>query len=311
MSTELNRPDRVARDVPGVVDTIGLAFGLLNRRPYLIWVVILVDILLWSGIEIRADRWTGSNRLPTSLATELESIGAIDMAAMLMPTLFDTLAVRGAETGSFVSVRSGVEGAGGTLILIGSMFAALLFAFLHLTVMTRMVRGERTTMSDVIRQPVVASSKMLAAMALTVALVLFLMSPFAAVSLGLEALGVPSTGLIVWSGIILSGWFGLFFIFSGAGFAGGQSGITAVMRSSYRVVLRNVLGLLGLILIILLIRLGLPFALVPFVESNWSIPFAIVVNAYVAAGLTASFVLFYQFRAHLIEPEAVIESPTK
>lgn len=310
MSSESRPVERVAREVPGVVDTIGLAFGLLNRRPYLVWVVALADVLLWSGIDIRFRQWADFDWLPQSIASDMGSIGLTTVAASLMPTLFDTLAIRGTETGSFLESIRHVDGVAGTFLLVSAVVLSVLIAMLNLVVMTRLVRDEPVTVNDIVRLPIVTTCKMFGSIVLVILLILFLMSPFVGVGLGLEKLGVLANALIVWAGILLGGWLGMFFIFTGAGLVSGEMGIKSALQRSYQVVLQNILGLLGLMLIVLLIRLGLPFALSPFVESNWSIPFAIVVNAYVAAGLTASFVLFFQIRAQLLEPVAVSGTPS-
>ncbi|TVR72997.1 MAG: hypothetical protein EA415_08675 [Sphaerobacteraceae bacterium] len=308
MMSERQSPDQVAGKTPGVVDTIGLAFGLLNQRPYLIWVILLVDVALWSNLRLVVHDWPGQNLWQRWASGEAPSIELAGVGAMLTPTLFDTIAVRSSEASFWterVIVISGVAGAGA---IFGFAFVALFVLITNLMIMSKLVRREPILIRDLAIQPIVATLKTTGAMLLGVLLVVFLMIPFLLVGFGLEMAGIEATALIVWAAILLGGWLGLFFLFSGVSLADGESAITKALQRSYRVVQQNFLGLIGLLLIFLLIRLGVPFALSPFVESNWSAPFAIVVNAYLATGLIASLVLFFQLRAQLIEPADITGS---
>jgi hypothetical protein len=295
--------------VPGVVDTIGLAFGVLNRRPYLIWPVLLADSLIWLGGSLTARSWAGDWTRSDLVNWAPDPIELSNVVTALVPTLLDTIAVRSADVAQLYGSEQEVSGWTGGLLFAGTVIVSIVLAIVHLIIVSRLVRNEPIEVSDLIVLPLAATLRCIASLILVAGLVLLLMLPFFGISLGLEFSGVSSATLLFWAALLLSGWMGSFFIFTGVDLARGESKILVAMKRSYQTVLRNFAGLLGLLLIIMFIRLGLPFALTAFVESNWTVPFAVVVNGYIATGLTAAFVLFFQIRSQLLDPDSISGSP--
>ncbi|MEX2425669.1 MAG: hypothetical protein WD401_02800 [Thermomicrobiaceae bacterium] len=297
--SEAGDPEESAGGPTGVIDTIGLGFAVLNRRPYLIWVPVLLDLLIWLGGRVVAIAPMSVVR--TGLDDErriyerTDDIELMSMMSAVVPTFLshpsvDIDAVRvGEQLWSF-------DGFDGLVLALMAFGVAIITATLHLMIVGRLVRdvpvGTRTLLGDCLA----AFFHAVSLIPISLAILLFMMTPVLLVAGGLWIVGVEPVTLIVLSALLLGGWLALFFVFAVPAFALGYRNVLPALRSSYQVVQHHTLAVIGLLAIVLVIHLGTPYALSVFTESIWSVPFAIVVHAYVVTGLLASIMLFFQHR---------------
>lgn len=285
-------------DAGGVIDTIGLGFAVLNRRPYLIWVPVLLDLLIWLGARAVA-RSPLNVVLDSSGSSWLrERTGDVELmnvASAVVPTLssqpsIDLDRVRVDER---FWEFTGVEGLVFTFVALA---VSIIAGSVYLTLIARLVEGAPATSRSFIADCVSTGLRSIGVVAVGAALLLFMMAPVGLVAGGLVFVGVDPVTTIILAALILGGWLGLFLVFAIPAVALGCRELLVALRSSYRVVQHHVLAVVGLLAIALVIRLGTPYALSIFTESTWSVPFAVVVHAYVMTGLLASIMLFFQHR---------------
>src|SRR6185437_11010515 len=83
-----------AEQTPGVIETVGNAFALLNKQPYLIIPPILLDVFLWLGVRLSLRPLTDSiiGWIGTSSSVDSSSIEHIRNAGSSF-NLFELLAV--------------------------------------------------------------------------------------------------------------------------------------------------------------------------------------------------------------------------
>jgi uncharacterized integral membrane protein len=285
----------------GVIDTIGYAFAILNRRPYLIWLPALVDLILWTGLRIPARGLDfgepGTNRVQQLLLDEgLSEIEIVSVATWSIPNLLGQ--AQFADVPAPVSLAAIESGAQSGLFLMG---AAIVFSVLLLAMWTiltgRLVQQRPASDVNVLRETLKTGAQVIVATAYVAALILFMSLPMLLIAGGLLLMDVDPLVLLMLSLLLLSGWLGLFFSFTLPAFALAERRVGTALRSSYQFVQENFLAVLGLLLIILIIRAATPHALSVFAESQWSVPFAIIVNAYVVTGMLAAVLLLYSNRS--------------
>jgi hypothetical protein len=285
----------------GVIETIGLAFGMLNRRPYLIWMLIALDLAFWLGPRITIvdpfksmPFWSRELEWDASIIFErFAEIELLPLLSGLMPTLIDPARISAGpiDLGS-IQIAAGT----GILIVPLVLLASLAVFMTYLTVLGRLVSDRPAKGMSFLRDSLLSARGAAAALIAFIGMIGFMTIPFGVGSIGLWMAGTNPESLLTLAVFILTAWLGLFFLFSFPALALGERHIFGAMRTSYQVVQENFLSVIGLLFVILLIRAGTPHALSVFMESQWSVPFAIVANAYVATGLIASLMLFFQNR---------------
>lgn len=289
-----------ARPEPGVIDTLGLAFGLLNRRPYLIWVLIAFDLLIWTGFRLTINQPFGSfpaglTGLIPEVAERIEQIEFLNAMTWTLPTLLDQARFDAVPAPAVFGEVERAGSIGGLLVFI-AIAGSLLAGMTYLTVVGRLVSDEPAYGAHLFVDSAQAAIRGGGVVLAASGLLILLLAPFGVIGGGLWFIGVDPTVLLGLAALILAAWLALSFVFSLPALALGERNIFSAMRNSYLLVQQNFLAVVALLAIVLLIRAGIPHALSIFTESPWSVPFAIVANAYVATGLIAAILLFFQNR---------------
>ncbi len=284
----------------GIIDTIGLSFGLLNRRPYLIWILIVIDVIAWTGYRLLV---VGAGDSVPELVRNafpggIEGTSTIELVNVLtwpVPNLLSDARLSEAAS-PFPAAAHQFDGPAGVGLVLLMAGIAIFLAAAYLTLVGRLVAELPARGLSFLTDSVRTMYSSIGIVAMLAGLLLFMILPFGAGAVGLLVIGMDPTVLLFLSTLILAVWLGLFFAFSIPALALGERNIFRAMRTSYQLVQGNFLAVVGLILIFLLVRAATPHALSVFLDSQWSIPFAIVVNAYIATGLIAAFMLFFQNR---------------
>jgi hypothetical protein len=313
----MNAPDagRIDREdrYYGVIETVGFAFALLNRRPYLVWLLIVIDVLTWVGVRITlvnpfswlreySDGVPGSSRIERSTEVEL-----LQFVTWPLPTLISEGSAGAMIDGRQITVEANSVLSAAIIAVGVSLMGYLLM--LYLAQVGRIVKDQPVNVSNLARDAFRATWVSLISALSFSGLVSFLALPFIVGGVAASVLGVDSTSLIVVSILIISGWLGMFFVFSFPAAALGVRSPFNALKLSYNLVQHHFLAVVGLFLVTAIIRIGAPQALSVFMDSKWSIPFAIVANAYVATGLAVSILLFFHQRSRHEPPVQIASAP--
>lgn len=317
MSHPEREPEGTDSDSVGVIDTVGQAFGLLNKRPYLIWLPILLDVVIWTGWRVSiveplsgADlRITGAARTAFDVFSDwLAGLELVSLLSSLLPTLLD-----GTGTEPVPELPGGTHheltGEPALIMVALTGLAAFVIGMMYLTMIGRIVINQPAWGFGYIRD-VLATSVRAAGLGMTmIGLVAFLMLPFALIAVVLYLLGIMPWVLLFLVTLVFISWFGLVSFFGIQAIALGEHRVMWAVRSSYQLLTNNLLAVAGLLLIALVIRTGTPVALQVFTDTQWSVPFAIVVNAYIATGLLTAMMLFYHNRSPQFAVGSAVDQP--
>lgn len=296
---------------PGIIDTLGVAFATVNRRPYLVLMPVLIDLYLWLGVGVSAGPlirtftvWLGHQPgVDASAVTTIRNAGQhFDLASLLvvnMPSLLGDLG------------RTAVAGTGPRLWVSGLPWWSILplgavigvvgvgVGMLYLTMVGYLI-AERPASIMLLRNALRNAIRMLGFGVLAVLALLLLVAPALLFGVVLLALGVnvvPVLAILAW----LAAMWGIFLLFFAQdAIVVSEAGPMRAIYLSYNVVRRNAWATAGFIAVYLVISTGTPLALRVFTQTPWAVPAAMLGNAYVSTGLIAASMLFYRDRVRLL-----------
>ncbi len=309
----------------GVIETLGIAFSLLNRRPYLILVLVALDCLQWLGPRISGGelfRLVGNylataGAIPAGQQTTLQGLSADFDLLLLLTTLLPSLvAALGPQTFAVPFQPVVIEPVPliAALSIITLFVVGVVLGMGYWTLLGAVVRGER------LRVAALAQAGLRnAVMMLTYFVILLLglvgiavVASFALAVTTVVGLGAPAlslaTILFLVAGLLF--YLGTFFV-EDAIVLSGVGPFRAVQYSVgiLRVAFWPTFRFIGAVSVI---QLGLPLALRVFTGNVLAIPFALVSYAYVATGLVLASLLFYRERVILVlRSQAVRASQTQ
>lgn len=293
---------------PGLIDTLGNGFALLNRRPYLVWLPIVLDLLLWTGFRvsvIEPSSWLIGrlDAAPAALAevsgilqNVLSETELVHLVSALTPTLMTNLGVANVPR---LDVLTEMATAGniGLLVLLLGVIAMVIIGVSYLTMMGRLVIDRPAWGFGFVRDCLINAWRLAGVVAAVSGFLALLYVPFAVLGAGLNLVGFDVSTALKVVGLMMVLWAIVFFIFSAHAIAVNRAGTFDAMRASYGLVHRHLLSVIALLLMVLVIRIGTPLALQVFTETQWGVPFAIVVNAYVVSGLVTATMLYFRDRS--------------
>ncbi len=312
-------PSRPVRDqtASGVIETLGNAFTIVNRRPYLIGFIVLLDAFLWLGPRLAASDLTASladalaraGALPPEETASLRSLGdgfdLLLLGALFLPSLLTSLGPQSIAL-PFSPVVIRLTAPEALAVAAGAFSVGTIVSMAYWTLLAGVVRGERFHGRRYGRAVVRNTGVLLAYLGLLMLVLLGLgftasLGLLSAAVIGLEAVALQLlTFALLVAGIAF--YFGTFFVedaivMSGAGPFRAIAYSLGIFRVAFGSALRFVFA-------VTIIQLGLPLALRVFVENALAVPFAILSYAYVATGLTVASLLFYRERiVHVLRRE--------
>lgn len=312
-----SQPDE-ANALPGVIDTIGNAFGLLSRRPYLVWLPILLDLFLWLGARLSAnplvnvtEHWLREEALAEdevieAFRTSIEGFNIFNSLGLFTPTFMFNL--YWGATPAAGSANVWIENLPWWAIppLVGVLIAiAVVFGMVYFTTLAYLVRERPISLGSFVGDSIRNTVHMFGFIGVVFGLLMLLLVPMVIFTTILMVAGVdvsPLTAMLL-TMVITWGFVTLFFVRHAIVVT--DSGPLRAIYYSYNVVRSYFWPAIGFIIIYFLVRTGMPVALQIFTQSPWSVPFAIIGHAYVATGLIAAGMLFYRDRAqHLTASKA-------
>jgi hypothetical protein len=301
--------------VPGVIDTLSAGFNLVNRRPWLLAVPVLLDLFLWLGPRLSIAPLIADFLRATASPVDLSAdyVQAIDQARLALTEMGGQLNLTGLLAAGFLGMPSfisitalGIDflpavpiGIELTSLLAAIPVVLLLMvisvwiAALYLASLAQTIREGRVTRATLVTQVWGLGWRLTAWLGLILAIAVFVGFP-ALLALGVAAvfnanLASFFTGL-AWLAVM---WVAVYLFFVVQSVSLGQVGIFRSMWNSVNVVRWNLGSALGMVVMINVIQRGLPMVWEMFATDAWALPVSIVGNAYIGTGLMAASMIFY------------------
>ena len=296
---------------PGVIETIGNAFAILNMRPYILVAPVLLDLCLWLGYQLSLKpltdlliRWL--NSAPNTDATTIDRLEKLGSSSNLFMIL--TVSMPSAMT----RLGSGIVGDGASRArevipawLLGPVILALIVAGIaigtaYLTLLGGLAHGDAFSLRQYARTSVTNSLRFIGFNLLIIGIVLLVLFPLLLLSGLLLAFGIsiiPITTALLVVGFM---WAFVLLYFAQDAIVISNAGPARAIYMSYNVVRTFFWSCLGLIVVSMVIQIGTPLALNVFTRSTWGMPLAFLIRAYVLTGLALAALLFYRDRASAI-----------
>ncbi len=301
--------------VPGVIDTLSAGFNLVNKRPWLLAVPVLLDLFLWWGPRLSIAPLIADFLRVTASPVELgaEYAQAIDQARQTLTLLGGQLNLMGLLAAGFLGVPSllSITALGidflptvpltlqlSSLVVAIPVTLLLLvlsvwIAALYLASLAQTIREGRVAWATLAGQTWGLGWRLTMWLGLILAVAVFVGFP-AMLALGVAAvfnanLASFFTGL-AWLAVM---WVAVYMFFVVQSVSLGQVGVIRSIRNSVGVVRGNLGSALGLVVVVNLIQRGLPMIWEMFATDAWALPVSIVGNAYVGTGLMAATMIFY------------------
>jgi hypothetical protein len=328
----LRAAQEIQNKPPGLVDTLNAGFVALNKRLWIVALPVLLDLLLWRGPHVtplplgqRFLAWYqdalgagGGDLLAPSgqRVDELVQMAEAALASFNMLTLLilniasvpTTTAGRPGDTSLVFEINSEASFAVLVvlLLLLGVLLGSIYFGLVAQQVRDGTVSPRRLAAKV---GPYLASL-------VSLMLILFLGAVLLSVPLVLLAtFGMLLGGVMAQIAIGIIGsviyfvgvWAFLLLFFSVDAVVVSEVGAPRAILNSVLVVGRNFWSSLGFIALIFVIISGMQVIWSNLSYSTWGVVAGILGNAYIASGLVASTMLFYQSRLVKLEENGSIK----
>ncbi len=292
----------------GIIDTISLGYGLVNRRPWLIVLPVMLDLVFWLGPRLSMQPTTEA--LTGFLApqvvendaflAELRAVGAqADLLGLLAVQVPSLIRLLNPDSSPILAQRPvlALTGLLTTLtVALLLLIVGLLLTMLYLTPIAQVVRSGNADPRQMPRLAGRAWLRLLLLMVLLVGAGLLVTVPLSVLVGLLSLVGLnllPLVGTLLLVGAI---WLRVYLFFVIDAIVVSEVGPLRAIQYSIAVVRHNFWSSLGFIVLSYVISLGLARVFELFTQMIIGVPVAIIANAYIASGLAAASMIFYSDR---------------
>lgn len=300
----------------GVVDTLTAGYGVINRRLWVVFIPVVLDLFIWLGprlsVEPMMEEALASPRLVAALAAgnsdSAENVRAAlrtagkesNLAAFLSVSLAGVPTIMGGpgrSQGQAVPLDSGpvVLGIIAGLFVVGSLVGCLYRAAIASSVRHDEI-GPLGYLAEGLRAwfRLIGLVFLFAVAGVAVGLPLILV----AAAIGLVSRELAAFGAAVITSLVLLA--SLYLFFAPDAIFVSRHGPLSAMRASVRVVKSHAWSAMWLIALVSIMLLGMALVWAALAaRTPWGTITAIVGNAYVASGIIAGTMLFYRDRYQL------------
>ena len=301
----------------GVIDSLSAGFGVVNQRPWLILLPVLLDLFFLFGPRVsvapvvgrvlsqpaveRAIAARGDASFELTRGQVLGAADGFNLLSLLSPGLGSVPSVVplvGLGTGQFTLIES--AGTAVVMALSALVLGALLGSVFRAMIAQQISEGQ-LQVQRVPGEAVAAWLRVLgfALLVLSVGTVVVLGLAFLTALLTIFAgpLGTLTTALVVT--LIL--WAQLYLYFAQDAIFISRVGPLVAIRRSAAVFRANTWASIGIAVLITIILLGMAQVWVMLAaRASWGLALGIVGNAYIASGLVAASMLFYRERVAML-----------
>jgi len=307
---------------PGVIETVGNAFVLLNKKPYLLIPPVLLDLFLWLGVRLSLKpltdtliRWLGSSSsVDASSIDRIRNAGTsfnlFELLAISMPTFVARVgadAIAGASSWTIDSLAWWLM----LPLSIMLFLAGIAIGVFYLTLLGFLVRSERLATWPVLRATAQNVLRTYGYLLLLLGLVLLILFPLLMLSGVLLAFGISIVGLITLVLVFAAMWAYVMLFFAQDAIVISNAGPARAIYLSYNVVRSNFWPCIGLIVVSMTLQIGTPLALVAFTRTPWAVPLAFIAHAYILTGVAVATMLFYRDRAMKLRASRLPAAPDR
>ncbi|HYU17272.1 MAG TPA: hypothetical protein VEQ11_01095 [Chloroflexota bacterium] len=297
----------------GVVDTLSAGYGVINHRPWILFLPILLDLFFWFGPQISVaplvgqvltrpgiQRGLGPNgeqAFESIRQVVVASADDLNMLALLSPgwiSVPSIMPLMGGGRGPFTFVDSWSTA---LPLALGTLLAGALLGCVFRSLIAQQVRDEVVNPTEVPRQAIRAWLRVLGLVLLLFAAGLLLGVPvlFVVAAATLVARELGSFGMALVMTVML--WMQLYLFFAPDAIFVSQVGPRQAIRRSVAVVRANFWAAVRIVVLITIILLGMGQVWLALASrAPWGPALGILGNAYIASGLAAASMLFYRER---------------
>lgn len=296
------------------MESLSAGFGVVNGQPWVILIPILLDLFYLFGPRVSiAPVVSQFVTTPTfarsfgaespasaiALAEETNLLGLLSPGGLTMPTIVPTLPglARGAYT--MLDTLSAAVAVGIGALLFGALIGAT-----YQTIIAQQSRDGELSPLDIPRDSIVAWARLIALAVLVVIAALLLTLPFGFIA-AIARMAVPGLeGLVLAIVGTLALVAQLYLYFTSDAILISRAGPIQAIRHSIAVVQTGVWSTLLLAILITASLIGMALLWSALAaQASWGLALAIVGNAYIASGLVAAKMLFFQERIETLLAE--------
>lgn len=305
----------------GIVDTLSAGFGVVNQQPWIVLIPVLLDLFFLFGPRVSAaslvswfvsqpafERSLGAGVAPETaraeviaFADELNVLALLSSGGVSVPSVVPFL---GIARGPVI-----VEGIGSVLMFgIGALLVGALLGCIYRTMLAQGARDGELSPLRVPRDAGVAWLRIVVLALLLIVAMMILVIPLAFVA-ALASLVAAGAALLVTGAVVtISLAAQLYLFFAPDAIFVSRVGPIEAIRRSIAVVHAGIWPALTLVMLVTIVLIGTAQVWsVLAMQAGWGLSLAIVGNAYIASGLIAASMLFYQERMDvLLAQRAVI-----
>jgi hypothetical protein len=299
--------------LPGVIDTLTAGYGVINRRPWIVLIPVLLDLFFLFGPQVSAAPLIGQALSRPALqralgevdpettetvrqrviaaADELNLLALLSPGWISIPTIVPLL---GDGRGPFTFVDSAGMAA---IISLGAIVGGALLGCFYRTIIAQQVRDAVIAPAALPGETIAAWLRLLGLMLILILLGLVIGVPilFVVALATVFSREIGSFGMaMVMTALI---WLQFFLFFAPDAIFVSRVGPRAALGRSVAVVRANFWAAVRIIVLVTIILLGMGQVWVALADRiPWGNALGIVGNAYIASGLVAATMLFYRER---------------
>lgn len=311
----------------GVIDCIATGFRVLARYPWLILIPVLLDLALWLGpqlsvrplvaplvaavqappeITLSADYEQAletSRSLMTQLGDQYNLLSVLANGFLGMPSLSNDIDLSQNPLGNTTRLDLSSFGAlAGWLVLLLTL--SVVIGALYLTLIAQHLRAAPVTLSALARSFVSTLGRLLLFTLLIGLLLVIASLPLALFAGVLTLVGGQAGALLAVTLVVFAGWWlRLGFTFSIPAMVLDEVNIRQGIWRSFGLVRRNLLGAMGLVILLGLIGAGFSLVWQRLAGGPLGVAIGILGNATLGTGLLISVFIFYRDRVRRWQAE--------
>jgi hypothetical protein len=295
----------------GIIDTLSAGFGVVNQRPWIVLLPVLLDLFFVFGPRVSVaplvsrlvalpafERSFAAGMSPDAARAEVIAVAEdLNLLALLSPggvSIPSVVPLLGVARGPIVYVDSG-----GAVLAIG-LGALLVGALLGCVYRVMLAQGARDGAISPLRLPreaILAWLRVVGFAIVLLVLMVMVVIPLAIVttlaSLIAAGAAMLMTGVVVTIALVAQ----LYLFFTSDAIFMSRVGPIEAMRRSVSVVHAGAWSALSFAVLVTVTLVGMTQVWTALAsQAGWGLAFAIVGNAYIASGLVAASMLFYQER---------------
>jgi hypothetical protein len=296
-----------------VVDSLSAGFGVVNERPWVILIPILLDMFYLFGPRLSIApivsqfvttpsfvRSFGAEAPAAAIAfaDEANLFGLLSPGGITLPTIVPTLGIaRGAFL--FLDTLAIAVGIGFGALLLGALFGSI-----YQTIIAQQARDGEVSGLLVPVQSMVAWLRLIALAGMVLVAMMLLTLPFGFMA-AIAKLAVPGLeGLVLAIFGTLALVAQLYLYFASDAILIGRVGPVQAIRDSISVVHAGVWSALLLVILVTASLIGMALLWTGLASvASWGLALGIVGNAYIASGLVAAKMHFFQERIETLLAE--------